>query len=84
MSMNQENNPQIRPWYKEPWPWVAIAIPGAAVIMGAITLYLALANPDYLVVEDEEYRQISSGLRAQDADEQGSQAAAQKDGDGEP
>ena len=27
-------NQPLKPWYKEPWPWVAIAIPGAAVIMG--------------------------------------------------
>ncbi len=56
---------QQRPWYKEPWPWVAIAIPGAAVIMGFITLYLALSNPDYLVVEDEQYQVIESELRAE-------------------
>jgi hypothetical protein len=56
-----------KPWYKEPWPWVAIAIPGAAVIMGLTTLYLALANPDYLVVEETEYREIKSELRAQPA-----------------
>ena len=56
-----------RPWYKEPWPWVAIAVPGAAVIMGMITLYLALTNPDYLVVDEEEYREIKSELRADPA-----------------
>jgi len=56
---------QQRPWYKEPWPWVAIAIPGAAVIMGFITLYLAITNPDYLVVEEEKYQVIESELRAQ-------------------
>jgi len=54
-----------RPWYKEPWPWVAIAIPAAAVIMGFVTLYLAITRPDYLVVEDEQYRAIKSELRAQ-------------------
>jgi len=54
-----------RPWYKEPWPWVIISIPAAAVIMGFITLYLALTHPDYLVVKDEEYRTIKTELRAQ-------------------
>jgi len=53
------------PWYKEPWPWVIIAIPGSAVIMGFITLYLAISNPDHLVVEDEQYQEISSELHAQ-------------------
>jgi len=54
-----------RPWFKEPWPWVAIAIPAAAVIMGFITLYLAISRPDYLVVEDQQYQAIKSELRAQ-------------------
>ena len=57
-----------RPWYKEPWPWIIISIPGAAVVMGMITLYLALTNPDHLVVEEDMYRDIKSELRAQDHD----------------
>ena len=60
-----DNGHTPRPWYKEPWPWVAIAIPAAAVIMGVITFYLAVSNPDYLVVEDDQYREIKSELRAQ-------------------
>jgi hypothetical protein len=59
------NDRQHRPWYREPWPWVAIAIPLAAVIMGMTTLYLAVSNPDYLVVDDQEYSEIKSELRAQ-------------------
>ena len=55
----------IRPWYKEPWPWVAIAIPGAAVIMGIVTFYLAVSNPDYIVVDKDQYRKVESELRAQ-------------------
>ena len=69
---------QIKPWYKEPWPWVAIAIPAAAVIMGGITLYLALTNPDYVVVDEQQYREITSELRAQD--EPGEAPAEQGDG----
>jgi hypothetical protein len=59
----------IRPWYKEPWPWVAIAIPAAAVIMGIVTFYLAVSNPDHLVVDDGVYREIKSELRAQQPSE---------------
>lgn len=58
-------NDSSKPWYKEPWPWVAIAIPGAAVIMGITTLVLALNNPDPVIVGDEAYREISAGLKAQ-------------------
>ena len=67
--MTQENYRQTstdtRPWYKEPWPWVVIAIPASAVIMGIITLYLALTHPDQLVVDEKQYREITSELRAQ-------------------
>ena len=65
MTDNRIAQPELKPWYREPWPWVAIGIPLAAVIMGLTTLYLALANPDYLVVEDQEYNKIKSELRAQ-------------------
>ena len=67
---------QLKPWYRYPWPWVAIAIPAAAVIMGMTTLYLALTNPDYLVVDDQQYNELKSELRAQQ-----SSAADQGDGD---
>jgi hypothetical protein len=46
--------------------------------MGLTTLYLALAHPDYLVVDDQEYNQIKSELRAQvppDAGQPGPEAA---------
>ena len=82
---NMENSPIIKPWYREPWPWVAIGIPAAAVIMGLTTLYLALANPDYLVVDEQEYSTLKSELRAQVPPEPGQagqeDARDQEDGD---
>jgi len=69
MNMNQRQKiaatGQDKPWYRYPWPWVAIGIPAAAVVMGMTTLYLALTNPDYLVVDDEKYNVIKAELRAQ-------------------
>ena len=56
-----------KPWYREPWPWVAIAIPGAAVLMGVTTLILAISNPDPLVVDDRTYHEIRSDLTADQA-----------------
>ena len=75
-----------RPWYKEPWPWVIISIPLAAVIMGLITLYLALTRPDYLVVEQEQYHDIRSQLRAQPSASAPSDPETAPEGgnDGEP
>lgn len=65
MTHSTSNPPPLKPWYREPWPWVAIGIPAAAVIMGFVTLYLALANPDFLVVDEQSYNVIKSELRAQ-------------------
>ena len=64
-----------RPWYREPWPWVLIAIPMTAVVASGITIWLALTRPDYLVVDDTTYQQLRSELRAnpvqQEPDENG-------------
>jgi hypothetical protein len=76
---------QLKPWYRYPWPWVAIAVPAIAVIMGMTTLYLALTNPDYLVVEEQQYSEIKSDLRAQQASDAGQSdqdvSRDQEDGD---
>jgi hypothetical protein len=82
MNETQSKQPVIKPWYREPWPWVAIGIPAAAVIMGLTTLYLALAHPDYLVVDDQEYNQIKSEFRAQvppDSGQPGPEAARDRE-----
>ena len=41
-----------RPWYRHVWPWLLIVPPAAAVIGGALTLYLAVTRPDTLVRKD--------------------------------
>ena len=74
-----------KPWYRYPWPWVAIAIPGAAVIMGITTLVLAISNPDPVIVDDQTYKELSSGLRAQQDQQEPAgqeQAATPDKGDG--
>ena len=40
------------PWYREPWPWLLMVAPGAAVIGGIITAYLAITHADPLVVDN--------------------------------
>ncbi len=64
MGNSDSHSIEPRPWYREPWPWVLIALPLLAVVAGFATLWLALSNPDYLVVDDEEYDRIKSELRA--------------------
>lgn len=54
---------EIRPWYREPWPWILIALPLSVVVASAVTYYLAVSHPDYLVVKEDEYKQISEELR---------------------
>jgi hypothetical protein len=79
------NSGQPKPWYREPWPWVAIAIPAAAVIMGVTTLVLALNNPDPLVVDDGTYQELRAELTADQAREAAARAqeTARDQGDGE-
>lgn len=42
----------MNPWYKEPWPWIVMAPPAAAVVAGVITIWIAAAGADGLVAED--------------------------------
>ena len=36
-------------WYRNPWVWLIIAIPGLTVAGCMVTIYLAITNPDFLV-----------------------------------
>lgn len=41
-----------RPWYREPWVWLIIALPMTAVIASMFTIYKAVSTADGLVVDD--------------------------------
>ena len=43
---------QVRPWQKEPFVWMLISFPLAAVVGGFVTLYLAIVSYDGLIVDD--------------------------------
>jgi hypothetical protein len=67
MNSNQQGNTQaaaIQPWYRQFWPWFIIALPATAVIASFVTLWLALTHPDHLVIDEEEYRNLNSELKA--------------------
>ncbi|MGS1108715.1 FixH family protein [Achromobacter anxifer] len=34
----------VKPWYREPWPWILMAGPFAAMIGCFITIYFAFTN----------------------------------------
>lgn len=42
----------IRPWYREPWPWLIMSGPALVVVAGCYTLWLAIASSDGLVADD--------------------------------
>jgi uncharacterized protein len=46
----------LRPWYREPWPWLLMAGPATVIVASLATLYLAVRSEDGLVVDDY-YRQ---------------------------
>lgn len=63
----EATNPE--PWYRHFWPWVLIGLPLAAVLAGVTTLFLAMDDPDSLVVGDY-YKQglaINRTLAREDA-----------------
>jgi uncharacterized protein len=41
-----------RPWHREPWVWLIIAIPLTTVVAGFITLGIAIHTRDELVTDD--------------------------------
>ncbi|MCF6226220.1 MAG: FixH family protein [Xanthomonadales bacterium] len=62
--MNNIQNQQLddEPWYKQFWPWFIMALPMIAVIASISTLVIAIKNPDYLVVEKSDYKNISAEM----------------------
>lgn len=41
-----------RPWFREPWVWLIIALPASAVLGGIVTIWIAVATDDGLVQDD--------------------------------
>ena len=42
-----------RPWWRFPIMWLVVGGPGIVVVAGFYTLYLAIANPDYLYTDEQ-------------------------------
>lgn len=42
--MDSGNTQRSKPWWREPWPWILMAGPAAAVIGCIITIVLAVQN----------------------------------------
>ena len=46
------HNAVVRPWYREPWPWILAAGPFIVVVAGIYTAWLAVTSNDGLVTDD--------------------------------
>jgi hypothetical protein len=73
-------DPSQTPWYRQFWPWFIIAIPSMAVIGGFVTLWLALTYPETLVVDDSQYKQIRTELKAQPTQTEETEPGEREDG----
>jgi uncharacterized protein len=65
--------PTVKPWYREPWPWLLMSGPAIVVVAGIITIVIAVRTHDGLVVDDYYKRglavnmDLSRDLAAKDA-----------------
>lgn len=58
--------PGTRPWFREPWPWLLMVPPAAAVLGGLATLYLAGGVPAMVVEDYGRIGEISEQRRVLD------------------
>jgi hypothetical protein len=73
--MNQASmNPamRIKPWYREPWPWIVMSGPAVVVVASIVSAYLAVHGADPVV--DENYYQHGLQINAELARNQRAQA----------
>ena len=44
----------VKPWYRQFWPWFLICLPASAVIASLYTVSLAVRTTDSLIVSSED------------------------------
>lgn len=42
----------VRPWYREPWPWLLMAGPAVVIVAALATAWIAISSNDGLVTDD--------------------------------
>ncbi|MGQ8363695.1 FixH family protein [Glaciecola sp. 1036] len=56
-------NEQVKPWYKQFWPWFLIAIPVSSMIVASVVVKFATDGTNHLVVDDYYKEGKSINLR---------------------
>ncbi len=58
----------VKPWYREPWPWLLMSGPAVVVVAGLVTIYIAVSGQDGLVVDDyyKQGKAINQALHRDD------------------
>jgi hypothetical protein len=54
--MNANDELDLSPWYRQPWPWILMAGPAFMVVAALAMAWVAISGQDSLVVDDY-YRQ---------------------------
>jgi hypothetical protein len=57
----------LRPWYRQPWPWLLMAPPAASIALGIAMWALAARSDDGLVANDYYKRGLEINRRVRDA-----------------
>lgn len=57
---NRSREDEVRPWYKEPWPFILVSITGLGVVAGSTLAFIGLSNPPEIVSGD--FEQLGRGL----------------------
>lgn len=65
LSTGVDGLPAIKPWYRQMWPWILIALPMTAVLASFNLMYLAIVTKDSMVVDDyyKEGRAINQRIQ---------------------
>jgi len=74
----------VRPWYREPWPWILAAGPFIVVVAACYSAWLAVKSNDGLVTEDYYRKGLSANQtieRSEQAIRMGLVAAVRISGD---
>jgi hypothetical protein len=50
--ITEASSNSARPWFREPWVWLIIALPASAVLGGIVTIWIAVESDDGLVQDD--------------------------------